>query len=150
MESDVVQMSSCCTRFMLYRSLLTILLISRLKDLQTCTAIGSKCARLGLRWSPWSIKCCCWLYHLHIVASDNSSPSTQYYSDPSRLYLEDWLFCRVLYFKKLTCTWESCRQSKKMNVHLVFWNGGKPVSREHQLLEINCVLTLWWINNLKQ
>lgn len=123
MESDVVQMSSCCTRFMLYRSLLTILLISRLKDMQTCTAIGSKCARLGLRWSPWSIKCCCWLYHLHIVASDNSSPSTQYYSDPSRLYLEDWLFCRVLYFKKLTCTWESCRQSKKMNVHLVFWNG---------------------------
>lgn len=117
-------MSSLCTRFMLYRSLLTILLIIRLRDLQTCTAIGSKCARLGLRWSPWSIKCCCWLYHLHIVASDNSSPSTQYYSDPSRLYLEDWLFCRVLYFKKLTCTWESCRQSKKMNVHLVFWNGG--------------------------
>lgn len=124
MESDVVQMSSLCTRFMLYRSLLTILLISRLKDLQTCTAIGSKCARLGLHWSPWSIKCCCWLYHLRIVASDNSSPSTQYYSDPSRLYLEDW-FCRVLYFKKLTCTWESCRQSKKMNVHLVFWKGGK-------------------------
>lgn len=117
-------MSSLCTRFMLYRSLLTILLIIRLRDLQTCTAIGSKCARLGLRWSPWSIKCCCWLYHLRIVASDNSSPSTQYYSDPSRLYLEDWLFCRVLYFKKLTCTWESCRQSKKMNVHLVFWNGG--------------------------
>lgn len=155
-------MFSRCTSFMLYKSLLTMLLISRLKDLQTCARqISSKCARFGHHWSPLSIKYCCWLYHLRIVASDNSSPSTKYYSDTSRLYLEDW-FCRGLYFKKLTCTWESMTIAAVIDkgmytvqedkfVHLVFWNKESlDVSWEHQLLEINCVLILWWINNLKQ
>lgn len=122
-------MSIRCTSFMLYKSLLMVLLISRLKDLQTCARqISSKCARFGHLWSPWSIKYCCWLYHLRIVASDNSSPSTQYYSDPSRLYLEDW-FCKGSTSRNwlvLENPWllqllsiRGCRQSKKINLSIL-------------------------------